>query len=190
MNSKVALIYENGEFIVSINDNIISSDKNIEKAFLGFRQIIENNSKREVTSWESIENEISKIESNNLEMNNEHKTVTFGSMKYFHATGKVFYMNNGAMTPLIGGYQFFKFVVLMSINNESIKYTELLELCKVIIEKNATYRSEEDSFIVSSAKFNYGEAGYNFKVNKINKGASTENASFDQYKQYILQLLN
>ena len=189
MNSKVALIYENGEFIVSINDSIVSKDKDIEKSFLGFKQIIENNFKREVTSWSDIEDAMSNINNDMVEINSDHKTLSFGAMKYFHATGKLFYMSNGTMTPLIGGYQFFKFVVLMSTNNEMFNSSELLELCKDIIEKNATYRSEETSFIVSSAKFNYGEAGYNFKTNKINKGASTEKGSFEEYKKYILELL-
>ena len=113
---------------------------------------------------------MSEISNGMLEINSDHKTLSFGVMKYFHATGKLFYMNNGTMTPLIGGYQFFKFVVSMATNNEMVDCSELLELCKVIMEKNATYRAEETSFIVSSAKFNYGEAGYNFSTNKINKG--------------------
>lgn len=189
MNSKVALIYENGEFIVSINDSIVSKEKDIEKSFFSFKQIIENNSKREVTSWSDIEDAMSNIKNDMLEINSDHKTLSFGAMKYFHATGKLFYMNNGTMTPLIGGYHFFKFVVSMDANNEMLNCSDLLELCKVIIEKNATYRAEETSFIVSSAKFNYGEAGYNFSTNKINKGASIENGSFEEYKKYILELL-
>lgn len=189
MNSKVALIYENGEFIVSINDSIVSKEKDIEKSFFSFKQIIENNSKREVTSWSDIEDAMSNIKNDMLEINSDHKTLSFGAMKYFHATGKLFYMNNGAMIPLIGGYQFFKFVVSMESNNIIEDSNKLLELCKVIVGNNATYRVEEASFVVSSAKFNYGEAGYNFATNKINKGASTENGSFEEYTKYIIEIL-
>lgn len=189
MNNKVVLTYENGEFIVSINDNIISKNRDIEKSFFSFKQIIDNNSKKEIIEWLDIEKEMSKIDNDKLEINKEYKTLSFGKIKYFHGTGKLFYMNNGAMIPLIGGYQFFKFVVSMESNNIIEDSNKLLELCKVIVGNNATYRVEEASFVVSSAKFNYGEAGYNFATNKINKGASTENSSFEEYTKYIIEIL-
>ena len=43
MANKITLTYENGEFIVSLNENIIYTDKEMEGAMLKFNSVIKNN---------------------------------------------------------------------------------------------------------------------------------------------------
>ena len=47
----------------------------------------------------------------------------------------------------------------------------------------------ELSLLVLSASFNYGSAEYNFQTGKINKGASIEDFTFDEFKNYVLQTI-
>ena len=51
------------------------------------------------------------------------------------------------------------------------------------------YRVTEASIIVSSASFNYGSAEYNFNSGKINKGASIISGSFEEFKNYVLDII-
>lgn len=190
MHNKVALLFEDGKYKVSINETIVSVDENIDISFKKFRQIIDNNSVEKEVSWESIEEKLKKFNLKNLEINSSYKTVTFGKLKYFYNTSKVFYMTNGEMVSLIGGYDLFHFIVNLISEGELNDYEGMLDLCKAILKSKASYRTSESAFFVSSAKFSYGAVEYNFSTQKINKGTSLEKGSFDEFKTYILNIIN
>ena len=103
MGNKVTLIYENGEYSVSINDKLISVNKHMENAVERFTQVISDNEIIQGTSWETMMKELENIKDSRLVIDREYKTLTFENLKYFYSTGKVFNMENGKMQALIGG---------------------------------------------------------------------------------------
>lgn len=189
MDNKVILIHENGEYNVCINGNIIFTDKDFDNSVAKFKQVIYDNVIVKSDEWNTIEESLKGINDERLEVNREYKTISFGTIKYFYNTGKVFYTVNGQMTPLIGGYHLFNFIITMASAGFLNNYEELLEFCKEILKNKATYRTTESGFVVASAGFNYGSAEYNFISKKLNKGASIENSSFEDFKAYVLGVI-
>lgn len=189
MNNKVSLVYEDGEYKLYINDSMINSESDIDKSVQKFKQIIVDNVSAQGRPWESIEGSLLEINDDRIEMNKEYKTVTFGVMKYFHNSGKIFYTANGQMSPLLGGYNLFYYLLKLCAENKVKNYEDVLELCKYIVEHKGTYRVNESSIIVSNPAFNYGSAEYNFNSDKINKGATIENATFDVFKGYVMGVI-
>lgn len=53
----------------------------------------------------------------------------------------------------------------------------------------AIFSANEDLVMISSPKFSYGTVEYNFATNKINKGTSSEKGSFEEFKNYVLEIL-
>lgn len=190
MNNKVELVFENGEFNISINGNLIDKSKDLNESFEKFKQVIKDNVTVQVNSWDSIEEKVLRFKNEKVDINKEYKNLTFGSMKYFYSTDKIFYMKNGTMTPLLGGYSLFDFILTLVSDNLINNYEDLLELCKFILENKITYRTTESSIAVSSPKFNYGSAEYNFTSKKISKGASIINGTFDDFKSYIFEIIS
>ncbi|MBD7916304.1 hypothetical protein H9660_14245 [Clostridium sp. Sa3CUN1] len=189
MKSKVELIYENNEYIVSINGSVVDRETDIDKAFDKFKSVINNNKTSEARAWEDIVNKFEALNNDNLEINNEFRTMTYGDMKYFYNMGKVFYMANGQMIPLIGGYSLFKFNLSVASEGSLEKANDFTEFCKDVILEDISYRVTDSSIIVSSASFNYGSAEYNFMSEKINKGASIIKGSFKDFKEYVLSVI-
>ena len=110
-------------------------------------------------------------------------------MKYFYNTDKVFYIQNNSMISLGGGYSLFNFV-LKKINEGQLENEEnFLELCKISMQNKAIFSANEDIVMISSPKFSYGTVEYNFGTNKINKGTSSEKGSFEEFKDYVLEIL-
>ena len=189
MSNKVSLVYENGEYSVCINENVVSIDKDLDKSLTRFKQVIKDNGSIHRRSWNSIENSVKEFKIDGLEINSQFETLAFHNMKYFYNTDKIFYVGNGTMTPLIGGYDLFAFVLTQIKEGYLDNCEGLLELCKDLIELKITYRTDESSIAVSSPRFNYGSAEYNFSSKKISKGASSEIGTFDDYKKYVLDIL-
>lgn len=189
MKSKVELIYENNEYIVAVNGSVVNKDKDLDKAFEQFKNVINNNKTSEAKAWEDIVNKFEALENSSLEINKEFRTMTYGNMKYFYNMGKVFYMANGQMIPLIGGYSLFKFNLSVASEGNLEKANEFTEFCKVVTLSDISYRVTDSSIIVSSASFNYGSAEYNFMSEKINKGASIIKGSFRDFKEYVLSII-
>lgn len=189
MNNKIVLSYENDEFSVAINGTVISTDKKIEESYEKFKQVIKNNSNVSGGAWKEIQESISKFELDGLEINDEYKTISFESVKYFHNTSKVFYIGEGKMVTLTGGYALLHFVLTMVSNKKVDNCESLLALCTEVVENKANYRIEESSIIVASPVFDYGMAAYNFGTKKIDKGASSQMGSFEEYKAYVLELI-
>ena len=189
MKSKVGLIYENNEYIVSVNGSVVNKDKDLDKAFEQFKKVINNNKTSEAKAWEDIVNKFEALGNENLEINNEFRTMTYGNMKYFYNMGKVFYMANGQMIPLIGGYSLFKFNLSVASEGSLDKANEFTDFCKEVVLSDISYRVTDSSIIVSSASFNYGSAEYNFMSEKINKGASIIKGSFKDFKEYVASII-
>lgn len=189
MNSKVALLYENGEYSISINETVINTYDNIEDSFEKFKMVIKNNSVAKATSWDSIEENLREVKDERLEINREYKTISFESMRYFYNTGKVFYIKSGEMVELIRGYNLFYFTLTMVLEGKVQSCEDILDFCKEVLDNRITYGITETGILVSSAAFNYGYAEYNFTSGKINKGASIEKCSFDEFKAYILGII-
>ena len=43
MGNKITLTYENGEFNVALNENVVYTDKEMEGALLKFNAVVKNN---------------------------------------------------------------------------------------------------------------------------------------------------
>ena len=189
MGNKITLTYENGEFNVAINESIVYKDKEMEGALLKFNSVVKNNAIEQKKSWEFIESEVNNYNIEGVELNSQFKTINFGKMKYFYNTDKVFYIENNSMISLGGGYSLFNFV-LKKINEGQLENEEnFLELCKISMQNKAIFSANEDIVMISSPKFSYGTVEYNFGTNKINKGTSSEKGSFEEFKDYVLEIL-
>lgn len=189
MASKVALIYEDGKYTVSINGVVVETFDNIDLSIEKFNQTIKNNANASERSWEFIEESIKSLNNKNLEINSQFKTIAIGAIKYFYNTGKIFYIGENNMIPLVGGYELVKFIAktqeLQNIDNAN----SFIDLCKFIIENRANYRTTEDSIIVFSPALSYGSVEFNFNTKRINKGVGIQDGSFEEFKQYILNSL-
>lgn len=189
MGNKITLTYENGEFNVAINESVVYTDKEMEGALLKFNSVVKNNAIEQKNSWDAIEAEVNNYSIEEVEVNSQFKTINFGKMKYFYNTDKVFYIENNSMISLGGGYSLFNFV-LNKINEGKLNNEEsFLELCKISMGNKAIFSAHEDIVIISSPKFSYGTVEYDFATNKLNKGTSTEKVSFEEFKNYVLDIL-
>ena len=190
MNKKVELIYENNEYSIIINGTLLNKDNDLEKALNEFKNVIRNNKTAETRAWDEIVEKFNSLNNTNLNINCEFRTMSYGNIKYFYNTGRVFYIANNSMIPLIGGYQIFKFILTVVCDGNIEKANDFIEFCKDITLSKVKYRVTETSLIVSSAIFNYGAAEYNFNSRKINKGASIMDGSFEEFKKYISEIIN
>ena len=190
MNSKVELVYENNEYVVKVNNSIIGKENDLERAYEKFKNVIKNNKTAEARAWDDIVEKFKDFDNKDLEINNEYRTMTYGNMKYFYNMGKVFYMANGQMVPLTGGYSLFKFTLHEVCKGDLNKANEFIEFCKDVMLAGVNFRVTDSSIIVSSASFNYGSAEYNFSSGKINKGASITKGTFEEFKKYVLEIIN
>ena len=189
MTNKVILIFEDGNYNVCINGTVIATEKDSDKAYEKFKEVIADNNANGANNWVGILESLSSINDTKLEINHDYKTINFGSMKYFHGTGKVFYISDGQMHPLTGGIHTFKGILTMATSGYIDNYEDLLKFCTDVLKDKATVRMTDTSIIVGSAAFNYGSAEYNFFSKKINKGASIESGNFDIFRAYVLNTL-
>ena len=189
MKNKISLVYENSEFTVYINEEVVSVNKYMDNALEKFTQTVHNNATPKSIKWENIEEEIKELSLKDLEINSEYKTLTYKDMKYFYSTDKIFNMHGGKMQQLLGGYQLFLFIVKMISEKHLEDYLDLLSFCEDILRCKVTYRASGSSFIVASPAFNYGSASYDFATGKVNKGASIEKMSFKDFKEYIFEII-
>ena len=189
MSNKVALVFENNEYLIKLNETILNKEQDIDRAFEMFKQEIKNNSAFHTQSWEAIVSKVERLGIGQVDVNDAYKTMSLGNMKYFNHTGKVFYMGNGKMIQLVGGFDFF-YAVLQMIHEKQLEESEtLVSLCGEIIEKDANYSLSEDGLAVTSAVFSYGTVGYNFANGKMNKGTSSEKCSFDTFVSFVLKTI-
>ncbi|WP_040330941.1 hypothetical protein [Clostridium ihumii] len=189
MNNKITLTYENSEFVILINDTIVSKGRDLEKSLEKFEQVVKDNSTAQSRSWDSIEESIQELKNSEIEINSEYKTLTFGAMKYFYATGKTFYISKGEMAELKGGYNLFYYIVNLVSSGLLEDYERLLKFCKDILINKSLYNISESSIVVSNPGFNYGSCEYNFVTRKINKGASISKGNLNDFIDYVLEII-
>lgn len=190
MGNKIALIYEDGKYIVSLNGAAVETQEDMEKSFEKFKQVIKNNANASEKSWFFIEDSIKSFGNENVEINSNFKTISIGSLKYFYNTGKTFYIGEDNMVPLIGGYELVKFMVQNHDLKEKEQSESFIEFCKIIVENKANYRIAGDSIVIFSAVLNYGSVEFSFNNKRINKGIAIEDGSFEDFKQYVLDVIN
>ena len=189
MNSKIALIYENKTFKLEVAGEMIKEFKNFEEAVKAYEEKIKEIDNSEEGKWNNLLSEVNRFKEDGLEVNNEFKSMEFKGLKYFLKTDKVFYMHNGEMIPLLGGFNFFKSTLALLKDDKIGNLESFILFLKEVIISKVNYRLNELSLLVLSASFNYGSAEYNFQTGKLNKGASIEDFTFDEFKNYILQTI-
>lgn len=189
MSNKVELIYENGDYKVLFEGKEVSVSKDSNESFEKFKQVIKDNVVINSNSWDSIESALRMHTLEGLEINSEYKAASYGELKFFYNSGKVFYTQNNKMIQLIGGFYLFNFVISMIESGDIKDYKDFLDFCVYILENRATYRVNESNFIVASAAFNYGSCEYNFLGNRILKGASIVKGSFEDFKDYVYTII-
>lgn len=189
MSNIVTLVFENNEYVIKLNEKVLNKEQDMERAIEAFKQEVRNNAIFNAYSWENVEAKVKGLELEQVDINSEYKAMSLGNMKYFNHTGKVFYMGDGKMIQLIGGFDFF-YAVLEIVKEGQLKDSEMLvSLCGAIIEKSANYSLSEDGLSVTSAAFSYGAVAYNFSNGKMNKGTSSEKCSFDTFVNFVLKTI-
>lgn len=182
----ITLVFENGEYKVLVNGNKILVSRDMELSIDNFKNSIKENAAKIEGTWE---NYLTRIDKNLVTINDEYQAMEFENLKFFYKTGKVFYIKDGTMVQLTGGFSFFSSIVEL-IKTDNIKDTsEILEFCRDILEGRAIYRVSENNINISSAAFNYGTCEYDFLKRRINKGASIVDGSFEDFKEYVYSII-
>lgn len=192
MGNKVALIYENNNFTIAVNDTAVDTEKDMALAIDSFKQVIKNNSENvinQVKSWEDVIVLLKGLKDERLVINEEYQNVAFDTMRFFYSTGKLFYMNSQGMTELIGGINLFYLVASMVTKGKVNNANEILDFCKSVLECKIAYGISEEGILVASPAFSYGSAEYNFETGKMHKGTSIEKVSFKEYKDYVMKII-
>lgn len=190
MGNKVVLMYENNLFKIYVNDKVVAAGTNMEAIVGKFKQIFKDNTPAvNNVSWEEIFERASRFKNNEIEINNDYRTLSYKNMKYFYASNKVFYVNNGTMSPLLGAYELFDFVMDV-VQNSYIEYEKILSFCKKMMENEIIYRVFDSNIVVSSPGFNYGFIEYNFATNKISKGTAITQGTFEDFVSYVEENLH
>lgn len=190
MNKKIALVYENGDYIVNINGTIVHKGNNAEEMFEKFQSVIKNNSIREERSWEYIKDKVNELNLEGVEINDRFKTIQYQEVKYFHNTNKLFNIADDLMVELAGAYNLFYFILEMSKKGYLEDSRDVADICMVALDNKANYRYFDTNFMLTSANLNYGAAEYNFATGKIHRGVSIEKGTFKEFKEYILSVFN
>ncbi|MGN0145278.1 MAG: hypothetical protein ACI398_09850 [Clostridium sp.] len=189
MGNKVILMHEDNLFKVYINDKVAASGTDIDEMVEKFKQIFKDNTPSgSYVSWEDIYNRVARFNNSNIEINTEYKTIEYKKMKYFFGTNKIFYIDD-TMTPLLGGYGLFDFI--MGLLHEGLvdDYENILIFCKSMMENEILYRIFDTNIVVSSPGFNYGSIGYNFSTKKISKGTAIIQGNFEDFFSYVKENL-
>lgn len=185
MGNKVVLMYENNLFKVHMNDKVIAKGTNMDLVIDKFKQIFKDNTPAiNSISWEDIINRVSRFQNSYIEINNDYKTISYKNMKYFYGSNKIFYISNNTMTPLLGAYELFDFIMEI-IDKRFTEYEKLLKFCKSMMESEIIYRIFDNNIVVSNPGFNYGFIEYNFATNKISKGTAIVHGTFDEFVEYV-----
>ena len=190
MGNKVVLMYENHLFKIYINDKVVAAGTNIDSIVEKFKQVFKDNTPQSnIASWESILERVKKFKNEDIEINNDYRTISYKKMKYFYASNKVFYMSDNTMTPLLGAYELFDFIMNL-IENNFKEYEKILMFCKSMMENEIIYRIFDSNIVVSSPGFNYGFIEYNFITSKISKGTAIIHGTFDDFAAYVKESID
>ena len=102
--------------------------------------------------------------------------------------GKTMISVNKALTEFMRTDTFKNLVAL--INNGAAAYEKsLIELCIYVGEHQGTYNLDQNSLYIGYGAFSYGKVGYDFNAHKMDKGTSKEQATFDEFKTYVMNVM-
>lgn len=185
MSNKVILVFEDNAYTVKFNETVISKSTDCESAIESFKNEIKNNSAKSSGIWEHNEAKVRSLDLEQVDINGAYQAMSLGDMKYFHHTGKVFYMGQGKMVQLSGGFDFF-YTVLQLVESGQLKDSNaLVGLCSEVVEKNINYSLNEEALSIVSAAFSYGMVSYQFAHAKMNKGTASEKCSFEAFSAFV-----
>lgn len=185
MGNKVVLMYENNLFKVYINDKVVAAGTNMDSVVDKFKQIFQDNTPAvSSVSWENIFERVIRFKNDDIEINNDYKTISYKNMKYFFGSNKIFYISDNTMTPLLGAYELFDFIMEL-IERNFKEYEKILKFCKRMMENEIIYRTFDSNIVVLSPGFNYGFIEYNFATDKISKGTAIIHGTFDDFIRYV-----
>lgn len=139
--------------------------------------------------WKLIESDMKEIDLESLEINSEYKNLVYKNVRYFHSTHKVFYIKDDIMMPLLGGYEFFKFILSLLKNKYIENYEEIVDFCIGLINKKILYRVDNMILTLSNPKFNYGSIEYDFTNCKFDKGTAISKGTFKEFKNYVAEVM-
>ncbi|MGL4874818.1 MAG: hypothetical protein ACRC30_09240 [Clostridium sp.] len=186
--SKISLTYENKTYRLEVSGEMIKEFRSYEEALGEFEKRVSELDNSEEGKWLSMVDSLKGYDEE-VSINNEFKSMEYKGVKYFLKTDKAFYMEDGDMIPLLGGFNFFKALVVLDKNNEIGDVKEFMIFLKRLSVKRVNYRLNELSLLVLGAMFNYGSAEFNFQSKKLNKGASIVDCTFGEFKEYILGIV-
>lgn len=189
MNNKIALIYDGSNYQIVINEKVIMTVEKIEDAYRCFEKTIHNNKSTATVSWETISSQVKQLELSEVEIFEDYHAIGYKTIKYFHNTGKLFYMNQGQMFPLNGDYRLLLFILERVVKKQLDESEGFIEICAKAMAEGIVYHIKEDTFSLYSAIFNYGNVTYNFLTKEIHKGTHTENGTFNVFKEYVLDII-
>lgn len=124
-----------------------------------------------------------------VEINDAYKTVTFRSLRYFYNTSQVFYIHEGQMKALTGGFDAFKHMVEIIGAGKAENEKALIELCIYVSEHHATFSLGEQTLYIAYGEFSYGSVGYDFRTHKMDKGTNSEKTTFEAFREYVLSII-
>ena len=190
MDNKITLAYDGKTYQVAMNEQVIATVEKIEDAYKSFEKTIANNKLVVEGKWETIREQVEQFGLNDIEVFDSYQAIQYQTLKYFHQTGMLFYMEKEEMVALTGGYRFLLFLLERIAHNELDDSKDLIELCSEAIKEGIGYRIKEASLTLSSPVFNYGNVTYNFSNQEMHKGTQIEKVGFDVFKAYVLEVIH
>lgn len=190
MNNKIALIYDGSNYRIVVNEKAIATVEKTEEAYECFEKTIHNNKSTVATDWETMRGQIEQLGIDEVEIFDAYHAIQYKTVKYFHHTGKLFYMNQGDMFPLMGDYRLLLFILERVAKKQLDESEGFIEICAKATGEGIVYHLKEETFSLCSAIFNYGNVTYNFRTQEIHKGTHTESGTFKMFKDYILAIIH
>lgn len=190
MNNKIALIYDGSNYQIVVNEKVITSVEKREDAYVCFEKTIHNNKSTVATDWETMRDQIEQLGIEDVEIFDTYHAIAYKTVKYFHNTGKLFYMHKGDMLPLMGDYRLLFFILERVAKKQLDESESFIEICAKATGEGIVYHLKEETFSLCSAIFNYGNVTYNFRTQEIHKGTHTESGDFKVFKDYVLEVIH
>ena len=190
MTNKIALIYNENEYEIAINEKVIKTVETLEEAVDYFEKTIQNNKSMATINWDTICHEVKQLQLPEVEILEDYQAIGYKTIKYFHNTGKLFYMKQGQMFPLNGDYRLLRFILERVAKKQLDDSEQFVELCAKAMENRIVYYIKEETFSLYSAVFNYGNVTYNFLTQEMHKGTHTESGTFNEFKEYVVNIID
>lgn len=193
MKRKISLVYEENKYSVYVNDTVIETNDNREEIFNTFNQAVKNNSGNDSVQkigWEELVEEIKSINDIGIDIDQTYKTISFENIKYFEVSGKVFNMSQYGIVEIAGGIDFFINTINLVKNGKIENIGEFISLFRAMTEEKINYKLADERLFITSPGFPYGSIEYSFDTLKGNTGTAIQKMSFDEFSNYVTQIIN